>query len=268
MSFLRPLENELAIAFSQQGYIIQPAEDREALDRIQRHIADLAAAFVGKPAPPDASSFLDNISHCLELSQLNDLRLHVISGLMATSWFREAYFSCARSLLETLVGNELAMQRNLGLSVQLPGDRSSLLPLHSDVWGSECSPFEVVMWMPLVDCYRTKSMFVLPVGADGKWRDRMHEFAEKGTESLFRAIEPEVEWLEVPYGNIVVFTPTIMHGNRVNEEETTRWTLNIRFKGLFTPYSDKRLGEYFAPITLRPVSRIAMKFQLPGGFHE
>jgi sporadic carbohydrate cluster 2OG-Fe(II) oxygenase len=268
MSFLQPLENEFAIAFSKQGYIIQPTEDRSALDRIQRQIAELAAAFVGKPSPPDALSFLDEIDHCLELSQLNDLRLHVISGLMATSWFREAYFSCARSLLETLVGNELAMQRNLGLSVQLPGDSSSLLPLHSDVWGSECSPFEVVLWMPLVNCYRTKSMFVLPAAIDGKWRDRMHEFARKGTESLFRAIAPEIEWLDVPYGNVVVFTPTIMHGNRVNEEATTRWTLNIRFKGLFTPYSDKRLGEYFAPITLRPVSRIAMKFQLPGGFDE
>ena len=59
-----------------------------------------------------------------------------------------------------------------------------------------------------------------------------------------------------------------MHGNRINQEATTRWTFNIRFKGLFTPYSDKRLGEYFAPIIIRPVSRIAMDFQLPGGFNE
>jgi sporadic carbohydrate cluster 2OG-Fe(II) oxygenase len=268
MNFLRPSEKELAIAFSKQGYIIEPAEDREALDRIQNRIAELAAAFLGEETPKDALSFLDRIAERVSVTKLNDFRLHIISGLMATPWFREAYFSCARSLLETLVGNELVMQRNLGLSVQLPSDDSSLLPLHSDTWGSECSPFEVVLWVPLVDCYRTKSMFVLPADVDGKWRDRMHEFADRGTESLFQAIKPEIEWLEVPYGNVVVFTPTIMHGNRINQEVTTRWTLNIRFKGLFTPYSDKRLGEYFAPITARPVSRIAMKFQLPGGFHE
>lgn len=268
MDFLQPQEKELSLSFIQKGYIIQPTEDPAALDRVQQQIATLAATFLGKESPKNSTDFLNNIANLVSVTQLNDLRLQIISGLMETPWFREAYFSCARSLLETLVGNELVMQRNLGLSVQLPQDNSSLLPLHSDVWGSECSPFEVVLWIPLVDCYRTKSMFVLPATLDCQWRDRMHEFADKGTESLFKAIEPEVEWLEVPYGSVVVFTPTIMHGNRINQEATTRWTLNIRFKGVFTPYSDKRLGEYFSPISVRPVSRIGMKFQLPGGFDE
>jgi sporadic carbohydrate cluster 2OG-Fe(II) oxygenase len=268
MNFLRPSEQALANTFLKQGYAIQPAEDRAALDRIQSYTAELAASFLGLETPQDALEFLDRIAEVVSVAKLNELRLHIISGLIDAPWFREAYFSCARSLLETLVGNELAMQRNLGLSIQLPNDDSSLLPLHSDVWGSECSPFEVVMWVPLVDCYRTKSMFVLPASVDPAWRERMHEFAQMGTESLYQAIEPEIEWLEVPYGNVVVFTPTIMHGNRVNQESTTRWTFNIRFKGLFTPYSDKRLGEYFAPISLRPVSRVGVKFQLPGGFQE
>ena len=29
--------------------------------------------------------------------------------------------------------------------------------------------------------------------------------------------------------------------------------LNCRFKGLNTPYWDKKLGEYFMPITVKPV---------------
>ena len=268
MKFLRPLEQERASSFLKDGYFIQPAEDREALNRIRNFTASLAASFLGITTPEDVGEFLDRIGDRIEVAQLNQLRLHIISGLMAQSWFRPAYFSCARSLLETLVGNELAMQRNLGLSIQLPKDDSSLLPLHSDVWGSECSPFEVVLWIPLVDCYRTKSMFVLPTAADVRWRDLMNEFAYKGTDALFQAIEPELIWLDVPYGQVVVFTPTVMHGNRINQERTTRWTFNIRFKGLFTPYADKRLGEYFAPISLRPTSEIGMKFQLPGGFNE
>lgn len=187
---------------------------------------------------------------------------------MAEPWFREAYFSCARSLVETIVGNELVMQRNIGLSIQLPADKSSLLPLHSDSWGSECSPFEVVLWIPLVDCYRTKSMFILPPDADAKWREKVQDFAVGGTESLYQAVEPELKWLEVPYGKVVLFTPTVMHGNRINQESTSRWSMNIRFKGLFTPYSDKRLGEYFAPIAVRAASTIGMKFTMPGGFDE
>jgi hypothetical protein len=59
-----------------------------------------------------------------------------------------------------------------------------------------------------------------------------------------------------------------MHGNRVNRESTARWSMNVRFKGLFTPYADKRLGEFFEPITLRAATRIGLDYRLPDGFHE
>jgi hypothetical protein len=58
----------------------------------------------------------------------------------------------------------------------------------------------------------------------------------------------------------------MMHGNHINRETTTRWSMNIRFKGLFTPYSDKRLGEFFEPITIRPASRVGMTYEQPRGF--
>ncbi|CCQ60268.1 hypothetical protein CWATWH0401_253 [Crocosphaera watsonii WH 0401] len=70
---------------------------------------------------------------------------------------------------------------------------------------------------------------MLPASVDSQWREKMSQFAEEGTESLYQAIETELEWLEVPYGNIVVLLPTIMHGNRINQEATTRWTFNYSF---------------------------------------
>ena len=79
-------------------------------------------------------------------------------------------FLGARRALEGIVGNELAMQRRINLSVQMPGDDSSVLPVHADVWSGD-SPFEVVAWLPLVDCRGTKSMFVLPPQANA-WRKR------------------------------------------------------------------------------------------------
>ena len=98
-----------------------------------------------------------------------------------------------------LIGNELAMQRSVGFSIQLPNDDSSLLPLHSDAW-SEDSPFEAVLWIPLVDCYRTKSMFVVPRTLDARWRERVHEFERLGVDALFRALEADATFLEIPYG--------------------------------------------------------------------
>ena len=49
----------------------------------------------------------------------------------------------------------------------------------------------------------------------------------------------------------------------LNKEEETRWSLNCRFKGVFSPYSDKKIGEFFEPITLRKVSELAIDYNLP-----
>jgi len=268
MGFFTEEEARLSDAFMQSGYVIAPAEDRAALDRIRQEVATRAAAFLELPAPTpsEQGAFLDNIGARLDPARLNALRLAVIDAISVAPWFREAYFRTARSLLQTLAGNELAMQRGVGFAIQLPGDESSLLPLHSDVW-SEDSPFEVVLWIPLVDCFRTKSMFVLPLEADARWRDRMHEFSNASVEAFTKAAEADLRFLDVPYGHVLVFTHTMMHGNRVNRETTARWSFNVRFKGLFTPYSDKQLGDFFEPITLRSATRVGMGYRLPGGFN-
>ena len=266
MSFFRSDEERLSTAFLEHGYVIAPVQDPAALDRIRDFIVERSAAFLGVAVPGDKSGFLERIGATVtDPVQLNDLRLAVIDALTTAPWFREAYFACGRPLLETLVGNELAMQRGIGFSIQLPGDTSSVLPLHSDAW-SEDSPFEVVLWIPFVDVAATQSMFILRREHDLAWRERMHEFADKSVDELFTTLERDVEYLTIPYGHVLCFTHTLMHGNRVNAEATARWSLNVRFKGLFTPYSDKKLGDFFDPITLRPASRIGIDYRLPTGF--
>ena len=98
-------------------------------------------------------------------------------------WFRSNRFMEIKQIraynLETLVGNELAMQLRINLSIQLPCDDSSLLPVHSDVWSGD-SPFEVVVWLPLVDCYGTKSMYILPPGLSEELSAEFSQHARQG----------------------------------------------------------------------------------------
>ena len=82
-------------------------------------------------------------------------------------------------------------------------------------------------------------------------------------DTLFEKIKKDVQWLNINYGEVLLFSPTILHGNRVNQENETRWSFNIRFKGLFTPYSGKGLGDYFFPLRISPLSKIAMEFDFP-----
>ena len=268
MGYVTETEQSIGSAFLRDGFVVADVEDRASLDLIRTKIIELTAQNLGLPMPDDEKRFLDGIAKFVKPQELNDLRLYLINELMQTPWFREAYFSTARSLISAVVGNELVMQRNLGLSILLPNDNDSVIRLHSDTWGSECSPFEVVVWLPFVDCMGTKSIFLCPPNPDRIWRQRLHEYADRGVEALFSDIERDLVWPTVPYGKVLLFTPTVIHGGRVNVEATTRWSINIRFKSLFSPYGGKRLGEYFDPISIRPASRIGMEFEYPEKFSE
>jgi sporadic carbohydrate cluster 2OG-Fe(II) oxygenase len=265
--FLRQDEAALGAQFLEHGYVIAPVADLAALDSLRGAMAEIAARHLGLGRPKDPGALLDDIHGQVEAADLNALRLAVINGVNGLPWARQVYFELARPLLETIVGNELAMQRRLNLSIQLPGDDSSLLAVHADVWDGD-SPFEVVVWLPFVDCFNTKTMFLLPPEQGRAVEARMADFDGGDTDALFADIEDDLVWLDVPYGKVLLFNQNLMHGNRINREGGTRWTMNCRFKGLFSPYAGKRLGEFFEPITIRAASRVGMSYELPGGFVE
>lgn len=267
IDFMSDQERTLSDAFLEFGHVIVDAEAAAPLEKLRDHIAALTAAHLGIAVPTDAGAFLNAIHIHVDVARLNALRLAVINGLAGESWVRTAYYNLARHALGTICGNELVMQRRINLSIQLPDDASSLLPVHADVWSGD-SPFEVVMWLPLVDCHGTKSMYLMPPDKDRAVQARLKEMRGKSSEDLFHIIEDDVCFLNVPFGKVLLFSQTLMHGNRINTEADTRWSMNCRFKSAFSPYADKKLGEFFQPITLRAASRIAMTYKLPGGFDD
>ena len=72
-----------------------------------------------------------------------------------------------------------------------------------------------------------------------------------------------VNWINIKYGQVLIFNQNLPHGNIVNEEKETRWSFNCRFKSLFSPYGDKKLGEFFEIQNLKPASQLALNYQLP-----
>ena len=260
--FFSEADQALAEQFISQGHIVRPVENRKALDRIRSNLVSIAAKELNIASSIDHDQFLNSIANRVSVGTLNEFRLSAIKGMNSISTLRADYYSLAQNALSSIVGNELAMQRRINLSIQLPNDESSLLPVHADVWAGD-SPFEIVLWVPFVDCYGSKTMFLLPPAPDREMKARFAELGSKGAEDLFDAIQGDLLWPTVKYGEVMLFAQTLMHGNRVNKEPDTRWTMNCRFKSVFSPYSDKKLGEFFEPITLRPASRIALDYRLP-----
>lgn len=260
--FLTESENQLSREYSERGYVIRPAADEEALAWIREQFIALIRETLGLSAIADPEMLLNQIHQKVSVPELNAFRLQMIRGINAIAEFRAMYFRVARPYLETLVGNELSMQLRVNLSIQYPGDDSSLLPVHADTWSGD-SPFEVVVWLPLVDCYGTKAMYLLPPQESESLSREFRARSGSSSEDLYQAIASDVKWLQVKYGEVLLFNQGLPHGNRVNDESETRWSMNCRFKGVFTPYGDKKIGEFFEPITLRAASRLGMKYSLP-----
>jgi sporadic carbohydrate cluster 2OG-Fe(II) oxygenase len=266
-SFYDSEEQYLAENFLSNGFVKNSVFNPLLLDKIRELIVGLAAEHLGHVVIRNPADFLNNIHTLITPHELNELRLTIIKKMNQEKWLRPVIYQLASNALNMVVGNELAMQMRVNLSIQLPGDDSSLLPIHADVWSGD-SPFEVVAWLPLVDCYRTKSMYLLPPGPSQELQKHFHEFADKSSEDIYRKIEREVQWMDVDYGEFLLFNQNLPHGNRINKEGKTRWSLNCRFKSVFSPYADKKLGEFFEPITLRAASRVGMSYQLPGEFND
>ena len=83
------------------------------------------------------------------------------------------------------------------------------------------------------------------------------------SKQIFNKVKSQLKWINIKFGEIMIFNQHLPHGNTVNIEKETRWSLNCRFKNIFSPYTDKKVGEFFEPITLRACSKLALKYNLP-----
>ena len=258
--FFTKKEEEISKDFINNGFIIGKVSNVKALEKIRAVFLHASENYL--KLKKLNNDFLGLTHKYISPNELNEYRLDCINQINKNKDFKKNYFNLAKKELEIIVGNELAMQLRINLSIQLPNDDSSLLPLHADTWSGD-SPFEVVLWIPLVDCFKTKSMFILSPKETILLHKKFNEFSNKNSEDLYNNIEKKLNWIDIKYGEFLILNQTLPHDNRVNRESETRWSMNCRFKSVFSPYGDKKNGEFFEPVTLRAASKLAMQYRLP-----
>ncbi len=260
--YLSDDENTLAKEYIEKGYFVGQIKEKETISWIRKSLINIAKEELNIKKAVSEDNFLDSIHEYLKVSQLNDFRLTMIRRMNLLPEFRQNYYKVIKPYLDIIVGNEVSMQLKVNLSIQLPEDDSSLLPIHADTWSGD-SPFEVVAWIPLVDCYKTKSMYILPAKKYPIIEKNFRTMSDANTDDLYSSVENDIEWLKIKYGEVLIFNQALPHGNRVNLENESRWSMNCRFKAVFTPYGDKKIGEFFEPISLKPASICGLNYNLP-----
>ena len=260
VSFFSSEEFELSNNFLRDGYVVCEAESETNLKSIRQNIMQIATNWLKQNALDSESFDLANSHQFVPNDRLNDLRLTIFAEINKLTDIRQRYFSLARRTLATLVGNELAMQNKVNMSIQQPNDESSVLPMHSDIWTGD-SPFQVVLWVPLTDASETNSMFFLPPIASREARKRVANGEFKSMDQIEIAYKTKMITMVVPFGKVLIFDSGCLHGNVLNETKTSRWSINCRFTGLLTPFTnpERRLGTYYLPITTRAATKMGLE---------
>ena len=198
--------------FLRDGYLIQNVEDKKALQYINSLIKNKLFNLLKIKSK---SGSLDDVHKFVKKSELNSTRLKLINFINEDKEFRKKYFEIGKNIIFSVIGNELAMQNNINLSIQIPQDDSSLLPLHSDTWSGD-SPFEVVVWIPMVDVYNTKSMFILKQNKSEKFRKYFSNKKLKLSSQLQKKFKKDLVFLNIKFGQFLIFNQNLPHGKVVN----------------------------------------------------
>lgn len=188
----------------------------------------------------------------VDKNNLNIFRQKLIKYLNLETTFRIALENKIISMFTPILGPDLAIQKSLNLVISIPEDNTSQIPLHCDTFTGH-SPFELTLWLPLTQVAKTQSMFILPLS---KWNSSLKEtYLNKSHENL----KNDFIFFNMSFGDAAIFWHALPHGNIVNSENLTRVSLNIRVKNIFSPYGEKKLGDYFKPLQLSPFASLAIK---------
>jgi sporadic carbohydrate cluster 2OG-Fe(II) oxygenase len=202
-----------------------------------------------------------------EIEKLNNLRIKLYDKINYDKEFNKKIFESCFEHIELMVGSELC-NGNLNLSIQYPHDKTSLLSMHTDFFSGE-SIFQVNLWMPFVDVRKTNSMFIINPQKSIDLLKKIKESKKFTMNNIFKENKKDIKWLDVKFGEGMIFSPNCLHGNVMNVEKDTRWSINVRLKNLYSPYSkiqenEKKIGSFYNVFT----PKIITQFNLKHSFDE
>ena len=102
------------------------------------------------------------------------------------------------------------------------------------------------MWVPLVDCYSTKSMFLMDYENTKKNLENLK--SNNNWEEFETNVQKNSPRLNLKFGQALIFMTSLLHGSEINKEQTTRFSLNTRFKNIFAPTGLKNQLQFFKKI--------------------
>ena len=204
---------------------------------------------------------LEKFHKLLNVSKLNKLRMNVFKEINKSEKFKKNTFLSAAKYIDKCVGTEICCS-DINLSIQYPKDETSLLEMHTDFFSSE-SLFQINLWIPFSKVSKTQSMFIIDPKSSVNILKKIKLDKKITFQSLQKKYKKNIKWIDLNLGEAILFSPNCLHGNVVNNEKNTRWSINVRYKNLFSPEgpinNEKRIGTFYKSFDVKGVTLFNLK---------
>lgn len=245
-------------SFEQLGFVIVEAEHRPPLIESRKKIAEFLRSEYNL-VDPDDENLLNKVHDYIDLDDAtaNRLVMSAISYYAKYLDMSEVVYSACPSFLSSILGPDIASQKNPNIVLQYP---SSLRfsELHTDAPAN--SEHEIVAWAPLVDCYGTKSLYIVDYHETRRLLGEYEDRQAISSWSQFRDLcVARSTLIEARFGSVLFFSTSLLHGSLVNTINESRWSLNTRYKNLFAPCGLKDPFTFYKVFRTSPLTDIALR---------
>ena len=242
-----------------KGYFVQKCEKIESLNSIKLQVCNLIREEFDIKCNDDDRvlnqfhEFVNNMSE----ADFNEKRILLIKKINESINFKELIFDSFKDTILGLLGPDLLVQKNCNIVIQRPNDENPS-ELHRDAPGN--SSYEIVLWIPLVDCFKTKTMYLVDYNSTLELYDDLEknlDWEKFESESIKKS-----SLVPVNFGEALFFSTAVLHGSHINKESETRISLNIRFKNIFSPSGLKNQLQFFDKFLISDLVKIGSNLDL------
>ena len=221
--------------------------------------------FFNKIIIKEYSSYNNNLSELhkfVPTKKINELRLKIFNKLNKNFDWMEKIKSLAIADIIPIIGPDILIQSKINVSIQMPDDKSSILPIHADAFSGE-SPFQINLWIPLTNCFDSNAMFILDEKITMKYVKNMFNKDNKSLD-INKIKVGKKNFQHMQFGEILIFNPGLLHGNILNNTNKTRISMNVRLKALLAPESektpDRKYGTFYKKFNLSENTQFAFNY--------
>lgn len=245
--------------FALNNYLAFRNESACSFDELRNSVSEVLASKTGV----DPNN-LKKLHRHIDKKDINPLRIEAFNSLNSVKNWEEKYFSLGASVIQRLIGPDVSIQIKLNLSIQMPHDETSVLMLHSDTLSGQ-SPYEVVLWTALTDAHDSNALYMFDREQSLRLYEELPKYQHKGMAELFTDNSELARPMNAKTGDCILFSSTLFHGNRLNQTDNTRISINCRFKALFSPeYSriphERVTGTFYKPLHTSPLTDIGLNY--------